>query len=102
MKTHRIDLSPAADDRARMSYGGIDMGTSRQPLLDAARKLLNEGLAMPQDRIETWRGTTFCLGASVGIAANMTVRETGYGPRFAKYESPEQIKQRFAAAAIDR
>lgn len=102
MKTHRIDLLPARSDRAKMVYAGRDLGLSRQSLFDAARKLLADGLAEPDDRIETWRGDTKCLSGPVWAAAKISVSETGFGPKFVRYESTEQIKQRFARTAIDR
>jgi hypothetical protein len=73
VKIHRIDLSPAADDKAEMSYSGQYLGLSRQPLFAAARKLLAEGLAEPGDRIETWRGNTKCLSGPVWAAARLSV-----------------------------
>src|SRR3954468_18940588 len=73
MKTHRIDLSPAAEDKAKMSYSGRDLGLSRQPLFAAARKLLAEGLAEPNDRIETGRGNTKCLAGPIWAAARLSV-----------------------------
>lgn len=73
MKIHRIELTPAADDKAKMSYSGRDLGLSRQPLFAPARKLLTEGLAEPDDRIETWRGETKCLSGPVWAAAKLSV-----------------------------
>jgi hypothetical protein len=73
VKTHRIDLTDAPEDKAKMSYSGRDLGLSRQPLFAAARKLLAEGLAEPDDRIETWRGETKCLSGPVWAAAKLSV-----------------------------
>lgn len=49
MKTHRID---------------VDEG-----LCQAARRLVKEGVASPEDRIEAYRGEQLCLISSVGWAA---------------------------------
>jgi hypothetical protein len=83
MKTHRIDLSPAPEDKAKMSYSGQDLGLSRQPLFAAARKLLAEGLAKPEDRIETWRGETKCPSGPIWVAAKLSVRADG--PSFTRW-----------------
>lgn len=83
MRTHRIDLSPAPDDKAKMSYGSRDLGLSRHPLFAGARKLLAEGLAESNDRIETWRGQTLCLSGPVWAAAKLSV-DAG-GPRFTRW-----------------
>jgi hypothetical protein len=84
VKTHRINLSPAPDDKAKMSYSGRDLGLSRQPLFAAARKLLAEGLAEPEDRMETWRGKTKCLSGPVWAAAKLSVN-AGV-PRFTRWK----------------
>lgn len=68
MKTHRIELT----------HGD-------QTLFREARRLLAEGIAKPEDRIETWRGDVMSMAGPVWAAAKLTVtEETSSGtPRFA-------------------
>ena len=106
MVTHRIELVPAyrlhpvtgisaGNERALMSYQGKGIGDSSEPICDAARYLLKHGLAQETDRIETWRGETLCLKASVDNAAKLTVRETASGPKFFRYaELPPSMARR--------
>jgi hypothetical protein len=70
-----------------MSYEGrYDIGESRQPLYDAARWLLGQGLALPSDLIGTYRDGTLCLRSTVGRAAKLTiVEDSRTGPRLAAY-----------------
>jgi len=57
--------------------------------------LLQLGEADPNDRIETWRGSTKCLSAPVWVAAKLRVSEdVSSGPTFRKYEDPEQVRAR--------
>jgi hypothetical protein len=60
MKTHRIELT----DR-------------NQTLFKEARRLLTEGVAKPEDRIETWRGDVMSMAGPVWAAAKLTVDEEG-------------------------
>jgi hypothetical protein len=85
MVTYRIDLEPADQDKARMSWIGADLGTSRQPLFKAARMFLLGG-ADPEDRIETWRGNTLCLAGPVWAAAKLTVEDGDGCPRFTRWK----------------
>jgi hypothetical protein len=68
MKTHRVELTH-----------------SNQTLFREARRLLTEGTALPEDRIETWRGDVMSMAGPVWAAAKLTVDESaGSGtPRFA-------------------
>jgi hypothetical protein len=70
MKTHRIELT----------HGN-------QTLFREARKLLAEGIAEPEDRIETWRGDVMSMAGPVWAAAKLSVNEgTPDGrPRFVLY-----------------
>ncbi len=79
MTIHRIDLIEAPKGRATMAYRGETIGTSRQPLFSAARWLIDNDLAEPGDRIETWRGSMRCMSAAVGVAAGLTVKEPDAG-----------------------
>jgi hypothetical protein len=87
---HRIDLTPAlridpatgrasGHGRAIMSYEGERIGESRQPAFDAARYLLDRGLALPCDKLTTYRGETPCLYTTVGRAAKLTIQENDKG-----------------------
>lgn len=61
-------------------------GKSRQPLLDACRKLA--GLEHDQTRIGLFHGDSdeFALATTVGAGAKLTVRESDKdGPRFVRY-----------------
>jgi hypothetical protein len=62
-----------------MSYDGAFIGESRQPAFDAARYLLAKGLALPSDKLTTYRDGKPCLFATVGRAAKLTVRENDKG-----------------------
>jgi len=87
---HRIDLEPGyrndprhgrstGHETAIMSYAGEVIGVSKQPIYDAARFLLNAGLARATDRIATFRGDTRCLHGGVGVAAQLSVVEEETG-----------------------
>jgi hypothetical protein len=71
MKTHRIELMH-----------------SNQTLFKEARRLLAEGIARPEDRIETWRGDVMSMAGPVWAAAKLTVQEetTDGKPRFALWK----------------
>jgi hypothetical protein len=60
MKTHRIELT-----------------RSNQTLFREARRLLAEGIAKPEDRIETWRADVMSMAGPVWAAAKLTVDEEG-------------------------
>jgi hypothetical protein len=68
MKTHRIELT----------HGN-------QTLFKEARRLLAEGIAKPEDRIETWREDVMSMAGPVWAAAKLAVHEetTDSKPRFA-------------------
>jgi hypothetical protein len=70
-----------------LTYAGELIGESDVPLCDAARILLNRGIAKPTDKISTSRdGITPQLTASVKWAAEHTVQETEtHGPVFVKW-----------------
>ncbi|OAI31087.1 hypothetical protein A1351_22100 [Methylosinus sp. R-45379] len=83
--SHRIDLEPAyrvdangrsaGHGKAFMFFEGECIGESHQPAFDAARYLLAKGLALPSDRLTTYRNGKPCLFTVVGRAAKLTVRE---------------------------
>jgi hypothetical protein len=79
---HRIDLQP--DPRRHgppaMSYKGKPIGRSNAPIYTAARWLLDNGIAQPDDTVETW-GADGML-SQYGIAAELakwTVAEDDRG-----------------------
>jgi hypothetical protein len=81
MTTHKVDLTPAepfSRGRAEMHYAGELLGVSAQPLFSAAR-LLKERGASDDGLIETWRGETVCLRATVGVAAGLMVSDPDSG-----------------------
>lgn len=65
--------------KAPMTYRGEVIGSSRQPIYDAARYLLDNNLASPDDMIETWRGGVLCMFGVVGEIAKRTVMERRNG-----------------------
>jgi hypothetical protein len=75
----------------RVVYNGAAIGVWRNPECSAARWLLEQGLAVREDRLETWRNAgdkdMRCLIGSVGWFADRTMREdSGTGtPRFAMF-----------------
>lgn len=78
-KTHRIDLEPAPHGRAVWLHEGRRMGESLSPLCAAARWLLEEGLADPDDRVTAYRGQMACVSARVGVAASLIVADRDRG-----------------------
>jgi hypothetical protein len=77
---------------ARLTYNGrIIVASSRQPFLDSARTLLDEGF-LPSVEIQFWhRGAdTWALRAPLRVAAGLNVAETPYGPKFVRYRPPTQ------------
>lgn len=82
MTIHKIYLSPSTRGITPYSYNGLTIGHSREPLLEAARYLLDSGLAQPDDVVEAYRDSRLCLRAFVEKAARLTVAESGSGLRF--------------------
>jgi hypothetical protein len=73
-----------------MFHEGELIRESRQPAFDAARHLLAKGLALPSDRLTTYRNGKACIYTTVGRAARLTVKETGKsGPRVVAYRGEE-------------
>jgi hypothetical protein len=64
MTEHRIDLRPDLRPNGRrcgpmpMFYQGKDIGSSNTPIFAAARWLLENNAAFPDDTIATYRGAT--------------------------------------------
>jgi hypothetical protein len=63
----------------------IDLTDGNQTIFKEARRLLKDGTAKPEDRIETWRGDVMSMAGPVWAAAKLTVHEetTDGKPRFA-------------------
>lgn len=90
-KSHRVDLEPAyrVTDPARgttaghgkafMLYEGQVIGESKEPAFDAARWLLKRGLALPSDRLTTYRNGMPCVFTTVGRSAALTLEERTNG-----------------------
>jgi hypothetical protein len=76
MATHRIDLTPPPRGHGKtlMAYNGKLIGSSNSPLFAAARWLLDNGAAWPDDRVETYRGDMLCTFGRAGELAKWTVK----------------------------
>ena len=96
---HVIIVSPARRRNKRAHPGVYDVRmkgqeriicSSRQPFLDGARVMLEEGLAAPQDRLVMRHAGSDadCLSASVATAAKLSVEERrdGRGPVFVPWK----------------
>jgi hypothetical protein len=82
----RIDLELPQRDASyparrydTMFYQGREIGRSDVPICAAARWLLGEGIAGPDDVIGTYRGETLCMYGRAGELAEWTVRENRNG-----------------------
>jgi len=70
-----------------MSADDKILSSSRQPLLDAARALLAEGIPPETPIMMRHQGSeTISLRSTVGEAAKLTVKEKPNGPKFQKWE----------------
>jgi hypothetical protein len=80
---HRIDILPRPNDAKHgpepVAYHGKVIGKSKEPILTAARWLLENNAASPDDRIETYRNGKLSLSGIVGECAKWTVRERDDG-----------------------
>jgi hypothetical protein len=81
MSTHRIDLLPLPRRQGRtpMRYNGKDIGKSDAPIFAAARWLLANNAAWPEDTVATYRGETLCISGKAGELAKWTVCERDNG-----------------------
>src|SRR5262245_20092394 len=86
-KTARIIVTPNAGPRGRRGYFDASLGdgrviarASRQPFVDAARRLLDLGYD-PASVLSTGG-----LTAQIGVAAKLRVKEDRNGPRFVPWE----------------
>jgi hypothetical protein len=90
--TARIIVTPNAKRPglydACLDYGGVLIIASRQPFLDAARRLLDLGYD-PTIVLVMEHG---CLTAQIGAAAKLRVKEDRRGPRFVDWEPISSAK----------
>jgi hypothetical protein len=94
MTTHRIIVAQCPrrkngsfnPDFMAWYEGKLIVAASREPLLDACRVLLARGLSGP---VEMWdRLRSFPrLQITIEIGADLTVEESGAGPRFRKWRA---------------
>jgi hypothetical protein len=90
--THRIDLQAPekGHGKTRMSYLGQPIGASDSPIFAAARWLLANGLASPDDTVAAYRAKpcnreTLCMSGKAGVLAKWTVEENASRLRLVKY-----------------
>jgi len=78
---HRIGLLPLPKRHGKtpMAYNGKAIGVSNSPLYAAARWLLDNGLAWPDDMVLAYRGETLCISGKAGELAKWTVEENKLG-----------------------
>ena len=62
-----------------MVYNGKAIGASNSPIYAAARWLLDNGAAFPDDTVSTYRGETLCMSGKAGELAKRTVEENNHG-----------------------
>ena len=78
----KIELIPTIrGDMVRMIVNGEAIGYSHEPVYAAARWLLRNGKASPEDLLTTYRGETPCMTGIVGQLATQTVQDTPEGIR---------------------
>ena len=87
---HRIDIAPARRGKSGIAYvasfQGEIIGSTPNPIFVAARWLLENGKAAPDDRLTTYCDDKPRFTAKVSWAAARTVRETEtQGPHFVKW-----------------
>jgi hypothetical protein len=88
-----IDVCPH-DRRGQYtaSLAGRVLVTSRQPFLDSARVLLEEGANPADTLVMRWAETgTESLRGQIGVAAKLTVWESPNGPKFRLYDGAPEI-----------
>lgn len=72
---------------ARLGSSDTVVCVSETPLFDAARALLAQGKANPDDMLVMRHAgsTVDALRSKVGVAAGLRIEETGWGPKLRKY-----------------
>lgn len=98
-----ITVTPTAGPRGRRGYFDASLGdgrvivrASRQPFLDAARRLLDLGYD-PASVLSTGG-----LTAQIGVAAKLRVKEDRNGPRFVPYAPISRRVKALASAKAKR
>ena len=86
-----IVIEETSQRRGKFSAHLLDgrklLSSSRQPLLDAARVLLAEGIPPETPIAMQHKGSaTIAMTSTVGEAAKLTVKEEPNGPKFRKWE----------------
>lgn len=73
---------------ARLAGSDAVVCVSETPLLDAARALLAQGKANPDDMLVMRHAgsSVDALRGTVGVAAGLRIEETGWGPKLRKYK----------------
>ena len=72
---------------ARLSDGRVLVTASKQPFVDAARRLIDIGYDPATVLVMRHPGSdTDCLTAQIGVAAKLRVKEDRNGPRFVLWE----------------
>lgn len=75
----KIELKPAPRGKAEMYLNGDYIGVSSEPLFAAARWLLANNLAKPEDKLGIYRDEMLCISGPVGLSAKLTVAEEKRG-----------------------
>jgi hypothetical protein len=104
LKETLIVVEPVGRGRfsVRLADGGrVIFRVSRQPFLDAARRLLDLGYDPTTLLVMRHLGSdTDCLTAQIGAAAKLRVREDRRGPRFVQWEPiPRRVDALVSAKA---
>jgi len=89
-----IAVAPTVGPRGRQGYFDARLGDgrvlgkpSKQPFVDAARRLLDLGNDPTTVLVMRHAGSdTDCMTAQIGVAAKLRVKEDRRGPRFIKWE----------------
>lgn len=87
--TLTIIVTPAPTGRYQSRLDGDDrvLCISGTPFFDAARKLVAQGHDYDTILLLRHEGSeTECLRAKLGMAASLTVEETGYGPQLRRWK----------------
>lgn len=106
-KTARLIVTPATTRRglydARLDGGCVLATASRQPFLDAARRLLDLGHDPTTVMVMGHAGSDAdCLTAQIGTAAKLRVKEDRSGPRFVPWEPIPRRVEALASAKATR
>ena len=88
---------------ARLEDGRVLVTASKQPFVDAARRLIGLGYDPTTVLVMRHAGSdTDCLTAQIGVAAKLRVKEDRNGPRFVAYEPISRRVKALASAKANR